>query len=67
MPVSANSSGIGKSLIELDLPKDALVVLIQRDGDILVPRGGTHLAENDILLVLCENTSAEEIRRKVIS
>jgi cell volume regulation protein A len=61
--VPPGSSAIGRSLIELTLPKDVLIVLIQRDGDILVPRGGTHLNEKDTLLVLAESKSAREIEK----
>jgi cell volume regulation protein A len=63
--VPADGQGIGRSLIELDLPKDVLVVLIQREGDVVVPRGGTRLVENDTLLILCEQTTPEDIRRSV--
>ena len=61
--VPADSQGIGKTLLELSLPSGVLIVLIQRAGDVLVPRGGTHLLEGDRLLVLAENQSAEDLKR----
>jgi Trk K+ transport system NAD-binding subunit len=38
-------------------------VLIQRGGDVLVPRGGTHLAEGDTLLALAE--SIDELKSRL--
>ena len=61
--ITPDSSSVGKTLLELSLPQDVLIVLIQRAGDILVPRGGTHLAEGDTLLVLAENISTEDLKR----
>ncbi|HTL11835.1 MAG TPA: potassium/proton antiporter [Bdellovibrionota bacterium] len=66
IPVPAGAQAVGKSLLELDLPKDVLIVLIQREGDILVPRGGTLFNANDTLLVLCERTSPETIRARLV-
>jgi len=64
VPVQARSQMIGKSLVELNLPKDLLIVLIERNGDILVPRGGTHIHDQDTLLVLSESESEEDMRKK---
>jgi potassium/hydrogen antiporter len=61
VPVTKGSGAIGKSLVQLNLPKDILVVLIQRDGDVLTPRGGTHISDQDTLLILSEYRSVEEV------
>jgi cell volume regulation protein A len=61
VPVTPDSAAIGKSLVQLNLPKDVLIVLIQRRGDILVPRGGTHIDNQDTLLILSESRSVEEV------
>jgi cell volume regulation protein A len=63
VPVPAGARAIGKSLVELRLPQDVLVILIQRAGDIVVPRGGTHLSEQDTLLVLSESKSVDDVQR----
>ena len=60
--VPRSSQALGKSLLELKLPNDVLIVLIQRAGDVIVPRGATHLLEGDMLLILAETRSTEEIR-----
>ena len=60
--VSPTSIAAGKSLLEIELPKDVLVTLIERQGAILVPRGGTQLEPGDSLLVLGGGRTAEEVR-----
>jgi potassium/hydrogen antiporter len=66
VPVTENSLAVGKSLVELNLPKNVLVVLIQRGGDVIVPRGGTHINDQDTLLVLSEFKSIDEIKKILI-
>jgi len=61
--VSKSSALVNKSLLELALPNDLLIVLVQRDGDIIVPRGGTYLTAGDTLLVFAEKKSADEVRQ----
>ncbi len=47
------SSGIaGKPIVELGLPRDSLIVLVNRDQGFFVPRGGTTLEGGDVVLVL---------------
>lgn len=60
--VQKRSSACGKSLVQLNLPRNSLIVLIEREGEVLVPRGDTYLYEKDSLLVLSENIEAEKIR-----
>lgn len=67
VPIPIGASSVGKSLVELNLPQSILIVLIQRSGDILVPRGGTHVSEKDILLVMSEKESFDEIRELLVS
>lgn len=65
IPVAKNSEVIGKSIVDLNLPKDALIVLIQRKGSVIVPRGGTVIEKDDTLLVLAESGPMKEIRKLV--
>ncbi len=62
-PVPEGSQAIGKSLVELALPQDTLVVLIQRNGDVIVPRGGTQIHSKDTLLVLSETDSLSLVQK----
>jgi cell volume regulation protein A len=59
--IPADSPVIGMSLLGLELPKDLLIVLIQRGGNILVPRGGTQIMEKDTLLIVTEGRSLADI------
>lgn len=62
LPITRDCAAIGKSLVQLNFPKDVLVVLIQRDGNIVVPRGSTLICDQDTLLILSEYRSEEEIK-----
>ncbi len=50
--VPFNSSMIGRSIMDLDLPSDALVVLISREEGTISPTGRTLLEGGDVLVVL---------------
>ena len=58
----ATSPAIGKQIVELSLPKSALIMLIARGENSLVPRGGTVLREEDRLLVLAEIEDMPEVK-----
>ena len=62
VPVPAQSSVVGRSLVELALPVGALVVLIRRNDDVLVPRGSTQIESGDTLLVLAERDALRGLR-----
>jgi cell volume regulation protein A len=67
MPVPDASVVIGRSLAELALPPGALIVLIRRGDDVLVPRGGTQIESGDTLLVLAERDALNRTRALVNS
>lgn len=60
--VPYDSTVVGRSIVELGLPQDTLVVLIGRDDEYIVPSGGTILREGDTLLVLASAESLPEVR-----
>ena len=62
VPVPPQSAAIGRSLIELALPAGALIVLIRRGDDVLVPRGSTQVESGDTLLALAEPDALGRIR-----
>ncbi|PWU15260.1 MAG: potassium/proton antiporter [Bdellovibrio sp.] len=51
----------GKTLSDLNFPKDVVVVLIQRGDQVIVPRGDTLLMAGDTVLTWVESRSAEEV------
>jgi len=62
VPVPSQSAVIGRSLVDLKLPAGALIILIRRGDDVLVPRGSTQIQSADTLLVLAEPEILRGIR-----
>ncbi|MBC6952397.1 potassium/proton antiporter, partial [candidate division KSB1 bacterium] len=52
----------GKSLVELGLPRDSLVVLISQNEEFIVPSGGTIVHEGDVILALVNKRNLPELR-----
>lgn len=53
--IGKNSIVLGKSIVELKLPQDFLILLIKRENDYIKPTGSTILKENDMLLIQCNS------------
>lgn len=49
--ISAGDELIGKTLMEASPEPDRLIIMIQRSGNIIIPRGKTQIKENDILVI----------------
>ncbi|MBZ0251994.1 MAG: NAD-binding protein [Candidatus Methylomirabilis sp.] len=56
----------GKELSEVSFPNGALAAVVLRGERAIVPRGGTRLEEEDVLLVLAEDTAALEAARRAL-
>lgn len=54
------SPAIGNSVVNLDFPKKAFIVMIQRNGKYIRPGGSTVIEKGDKLLVLASNTEVIE-------
>lgn len=65
IPVDPKSAIVGLNLYELVLPTHTLVVLIRRDGEVLVPKGATRIRAGDVLLVLCDRESLELVKTRL--
>jgi cell volume regulation protein A len=52
--VPGNSPASGLRIVDLNLPEEALVVLIKRDGQFLIPRGGITLQGGDQVLIAAD-------------
>lgn len=63
--VPKGSPVVDRKILELGLPDQALVVLLSREGQFLVPRGATTVLEGDRLLLLADDASLKEVRRIV--
>jgi potassium/hydrogen antiporter len=53
--IAAGAPATGQSLVSLGLPAGVLVVLLYRQGEIVVPQGGTVFEEGDRVLLLAED------------
>ena len=62
MMVPYKSAVAGRSIVELGLPQDCLIVLISRNDSFLVPSGGTVLQEGDTVLVLVNRNNLPEVQ-----
>jgi len=52
----------GRQILELGLPQNVLITLINREGKFIVPRGDTTILPADKLLVLSEKQNIREIK-----
>jgi cell volume regulation protein A len=55
LKIPAESAVVGKKIVEIGLPKSALIVLIHRGKDYLTPRGDTTLQVSDELMIMTDN------------
>ena len=62
MVVPIRAPIVGKPIVELGLPKGALILLISRGDEWIIPTGSTVLEAGDALLVLAERKALAEIR-----
>jgi len=60
--VPYHSDAAGKSIVELNMPQDSLIVLISRNDEFLVPSGGTVLEPGDTILVLVNKRNIDRVR-----
>jgi Trk K+ transport system NAD-binding subunit len=61
VPVAANGPLGGRSIAELRLPADTLVVAVGRGEETLIPRGDTTLEPGDRLDILVRGESVSEL------
>ena len=59
--VPPGSPVVGRSIMQLGLPRGVLIVLISRGEDSIVPNGATVLREDDKLAVLANETDSAEL------
>lgn len=57
------SPAVGRRIVDLGLPSDALVVLIKRDGEFIIPRGSVALEAGDHVLIAADAEALEKTRQ----
>ncbi|MBM7844426.1 potassium/proton antiporter [Herpetosiphon giganteus] len=55
----------GRNIMELQLPRGALVVLIRRGRETIVPSGNTRVQANDTILMLADQQALEVINQRL--
>lgn len=54
--LSENDKWSGKKIMEIGIPKDAMIVAVQRGKETLIPRGSTVLKTGDIIVMCAEKS-----------
>ena len=57
--VRPRSSVVGKAVRDLQLPEDLVLVAVERDGDIVIPNGGTELCAGDRVVAFSDNSGRD--------
>nr|WP_304358624.1 potassium/proton antiporter [Clostridium paraputrificum] len=53
--VSKSSKWVNKTIMDAEIPDDILIVMIKRNGQVIVPKGSTEILEKDILVLSGNN------------
>lgn len=61
LTIPAGSLAVGKAIVELNLPRDVLIILIGRGSEFIVSTGSTVLQADDTLLILAEAEPYQQI------
>ena len=63
--VAPHSPIIGQSVVQMGLPRDALIVLVRRGVESLVPNGATVFEANDRLLLLANPQILPQVQAQI--
>ena len=55
--IKLGDSFLGKRIVDAEIPYNLLIIMIKRDGEIIIPNGSTMLNENDVLVISGEDFS----------
>ncbi|NUQ83778.1 MAG: potassium/proton antiporter [Anaerolineales bacterium] len=61
LPIPPNSPFACKTIVELGLPPEFLIVLIARNNEFIMPSGGIELLEGDTLIVLADRETFAQV------
>jgi Trk K+ transport system NAD-binding subunit len=60
--IRSDSHVVGKAVVELGIPRAAVLVSIRRGDEIIIPRGDTQLRAGDVVTMLCEREFAAAVK-----
>lgn len=63
IPIGPASLAVDRRIVDLDLPPNTLVLLIERGTTHIIPRGGTALRDGDHVLVLAEKRELPAVQK----
>ncbi len=55
IPIREGCPAIGQQIVDLHFPSNAIIAMIQRDNNYLIPKGSTYIEPNDRLIVLTDD------------
>lgn len=58
---------INKAIMDVSLPGECLIAIIERDGDIVIPKGKTKLKSGDVLSILGYPKDIEVLKQQLDS
>jgi len=61
--ISENSKALGKTIVEIGMPNESLIVLINRNEQYIVPSGSTNIEIGDIILVLTNKKIIDDVSK----
>lgn len=67
MRVSATMLKNGSRLMDITIPDHVLVAMVKRNGRYFIPRGNTHLAEGDSILIITDDEHTLEQAKIIMS
>jgi CPA1 family monovalent cation:H+ antiporter len=62
-----DSLAVGKTIAELDIPRAAVLVSIQRGDETIIPRGDTLVHAGDVITTLCERETILPIKQLLLN
>ena len=60
--IRSDSHAVGKAVVELGIPRAAVLVSIRRGEETIIPRGDTRLRAGDVVTTLCEREYAAAVK-----
>jgi cell volume regulation protein A len=63
--IPESSHVVGRQVLQLDLPRSALMILIGRGNDYIAPRGGTAILAGDVVVILVDRDDLSTVRLRL--
>ncbi len=64
--LAPNSPAAGRTIANLDIPRDATIVAIIRERHVVVPRGETELRAGDEVMALITGDAEEDVKKMLV-